>query len=156
MPKEDTQFSKDNQPKGRGKGRKSLMLEAIKAECTNEHEFLRKVIRIGLGELVDVDNDDDKEKRKEIYPNPQLLNMVLSRIEPPFKAVAPMVEFDFDTNAKPHEQASQILKAVSDSLMAPDIGQMFIASIKSMIDIEEYTDLKERIEKLEKALSGES
>jgi len=46
--------------------------------------------------------------------------------------------------------------AVANSQIAPDIGQMFVASIKSMIDIEEYTDLKERIEKLEKALSGES
>jgi len=33
---------------------------------------------------------------------------------------------------------------------------MLIQSIKSMVDVEEYTDLKERIEKLEKALSGES
>jgi len=67
-----------------------------------------------------------------------------------------MVNFDFDPNAKPHEQANQVLKAVANSEIAPDIGQMFVSSIKSMIDIEEYTDLKDRIEKLEKALAGES
>ena len=51
---------------------------------------------------------------------------------------------------------NEILQAVANSQIAPDIGQMFVGSIKSMIDIEEYTDLKDRIEKLEKALSGES
>ena len=66
------------------------------------------------------------------------------------------MEFEFDKNSKPHEQASQILQAVSNGQIAPDIGQMFVGSIKSMIDIEEYTDLKERIEKLERALAGES
>ena len=73
----------------RGKGKNTLMLEAIRAEMgdkVGEHEFLRKVIRVGLGQ----DGED---------PNP---------------------------------------------------------TFKSMIDIEEYTDLKERIEKLEATLNGES
>ena len=146
MPREDTQFNTEAQPedrKPRGKGKKSLMLEAIREVCEDEQEFLKKVVAIGLGDSVD-------------GPNPTLLALVINRIEPPLKAIAPMVEFDFDTDAKPHDQANQILKAVANSQIAPDIGQMFIGSIKSMIDIEEYTDLKERIEKLEKALSGES
>ena len=145
MSKEDTQFSKDNQPKGRGKAKKSLMLEAIRSVCGTEQEFLNQVIKVGLGDIVN-----------EVAPNPTLLTLVLNRIEPPLKAIAPMVEFDFNPNAKPHEQANQILMAVANSQIAPDIGQMFVASIKSMIDIEEYTDLKDRIERLEKALAGES
>lgn len=134
----------DNLPP-RGKGKKSLMLEAIRGACGSEEEFLDQVIKIGLGDV-----------KNEVAPNPTLLTLVLNRIEPPLKAIAPMVEFDFDPNAKPHEQANQILKAVATSQIAPDIGQMFVGSIKSMIDIEEYTDLKDRIEKLEKALAGES
>lgn len=134
----------DNLPP-RGKGKKSLMLEAIRSVCKDEHEFLKQVVIIGLGDAVN-----------EVAPNPTLLTLVLNRIEPPLKAIAPMVEFEFDSNSKPHEQASQILKAVSSSQIAPDIGQMFIGSIKSMIDIEEYTDLKERIEKLEATINGDN
>ena len=148
MAKSTTSFSEENQPeerKPRGKGKKSLMLEAISAVCGDEQEFLRKVVSIGLGDKVN-----------DVAPNPTLLTLVLNRIEPPFKAVAPMVEFEFNKDLKPHEQAAQVLQAVSNSEIAPDIGQMFIGSIKAMIDIEEFTDLKERIEKLEKALSGES
>ena len=114
-------------------------------ERYSEQEFLNQVIKVGLGDIVN-----------EVAPNPTLLTLVINRIEPPLKAIAPMVEFEFDTDAKPHEQANQLLKAVSNGQIAPDIGQMFVASIKSMIDIEEYTDLKDRIEKLEKALAGES
>lgn len=132
----------DNLPP-RGKGKKSLMLEAIREVCGSEQEFLHQVIRAGLGNVTE-----------NIASNPMLLTLVINRIEPPLKAIAPMVEFEFNSYAKPHEQAGQILNAVANSQIAPDIGQMFIASIKSMIDIEEYTDLKDRIEKLESALNG--
>ena len=131
--------------KPRGKGKQSLMLEAVRAVCGSEQEFLKSVISIGLGS---VDN--------ETSPNPVLLTLALNRIEPPLKSIAPLIKFDFDADAKPHEQANQVLVAIADGCIAPDIGQMFISSIKSMIDIEEYTDLKERIEKLEKALAGDS
>ena len=143
MAKADTKFSSTNQPKGRGKAKKSLMLEAIRSVCGSEQEFLNQVIKVGLGDI-----------NNEVAPNPTLLTLVLNRIEPPLKAIAPMVEFEFNSDAKPHEQANQILNAVANSQIAPDIGQMFIASIKSMIDIEEYTDLKERITKLEETLNG--
>tara|TARA_R110002020_G_scaffold467302_1_gene690757 strand:- start:1174 stop:1614 length:441 start_codon:yes stop_codon:yes gene_type:complete len=129
----------------RGKGKKSLMLEAIRDVCGSEHDFLKKVVDIGLG-----------DPKLEIAPNPTLLTLALNRIEPPVKAIAPMVEFEFNKDLKPHEQAGQVLLAVSSGQIPPDIGQMFIGSIKSMIDIEEYTDLKDRIERLEAALNGES
>ena len=146
MAKSSTTIDKDIRKElpARGKGKKSLMLEAIKATCGDEQEFLRRVITLGLGD------------GKDLPANPALLALVINRIEPPLKAISPMVEFDFNPNSKPHEQANQILNAVANSQIAPDIGQMFVSSIKSMIDIEEYTDLKDRIEKLEKALAGES
>lgn len=156
MPKSSTSFNAENQPEdrpARGKGKKSLMLEAIRAVCGSEQEFLQQVVTIGMGGFTKPNDDSDPEYQN---PNPTLLTLVLNRIEPPFKAVAPMVEFDFDKDSKPHQQASQILQAVSNGQIAPDIGQMFIASIKSMIDIEEYTDLKDRIEKLEKVIDGAS
>jgi len=147
MSKNDTSITSDvrkDMPL-RGKGKKSLMLEAIRVVCKTEQDFLEKVVAIGLGDPLN-----------ELPPNPALLTLVINRIEPPLKAIAPMVEFEFNSDAKPHEQANQILKAVANSQIAPDIGQMFVASIKSMIDIEEFTSLKARIEALEKALAGES
>ncbi len=139
----------------RGRGKKSLMLDAIRAVCKGgEEEFLQKVVAIGLGGWTKP--EDENEKPVFQQPNQHLLSLALNRIEPPLKPVSPMVDFEFSKDAKPHEQANQILSAVSDGHISPDIGQMLIASIKSMVDIEEYTDLKERIEKLEATLNGES
>jgi len=159
MAKSSTTIDKDSRKNlpARGKGRKSLMLDAIKEVCGSEQEFLKQVITIGMGGLTKVSSPNDDEDEFEYkQPNTMLLNMVLNRIEPPLKAISPMVEFDFNVNDKPHIKADKILQAVSEGKIPPDIGQMFVSSIKSMIDIEEYTDLKDRIEKLEKALSGES
>ena len=40
----------------------------------------------------------------------------------------------------------------NNGFIPPDIANTFIQSIKAMIDIEEYTSLKERIEAIEKSL----
>jgi len=64
------------------------------------------------------------------------------------------VNFEFDKELPPHKQAAQVMDAASKGDLAPDIANTFIQSIKAMIDIEEYTNLKERIEKLEETLNG--
>ena len=145
MAKNEKSFSKNKQPKKRAprsKGKKTLMLDAIRAQVKGgELEFLKKVVEHAMGDPL-----------KDIAPNPQLLTLVLQRVEPPFKATMPMVDFEFDSSLKPHEQAAQVLGAASNGELSPDIASIFISSIKSMIDIEEYTDLKERIEAIEKSL----
>ncbi len=133
--------SRKNIP-ARGKGKKSLMLEAIRDVCGTEQDFLKQVVAVGLG-----------DSKSNLPPNPALITLVMNRIEPPLKSISPMVNFEFNPKAKPHEQANQVLQAVANSEIAPDIGQMFVSSIKSMIDIEEYTDLKDRIMVLEKLIN---
>lgn len=156
MAKSSTTINKSTRKKlpPRGKGKKSLMLEAIKSVCGDEQYFLRKVVTIGLGGWTQPEQKEDEEEVEPVFqnPNPMLLNMVLNRIEPPLKAIAPMVEFEFPKDSKPHIQAAFVLSAMARGEIPSDIGNMFVQAIKSMIDIEEYTDLKERIEKIEKSL----
>lgn len=63
------------------------------------------------------------------------------------------VEFNFDPKSQPHEQASQVLDAAAKGEIAPDVAQMFIASIANMLKINEITEIKERLEALEKMIS---
>ena len=142
-------FDSNNQPemddrKPRGKGKKTLMLDAIRASVAGgEAEFLQEVVTIALG----------KSGGEDAKPNPQLLTLVLQRIEPPLKSTMPLIEFDFDENAVPSVQAGQVMKAVSEGIIAPDVGQLFISSIASMLKIEEVTELKDRLDKIEEALN---
>tara|TARA_R110002096_G_scaffold218076_2_gene406221 strand:- start:295 stop:717 length:423 start_codon:yes stop_codon:yes gene_type:complete len=140
MAKNSTTFGKDKQPiKGRGKSERNKILDAMKRAGKNEDDFYDLLVTKAT-------NPEDTFTFKEL----------LSRLSPIPKAVTPLVTFDFPKDAKPHVQAAYVLDAVSTGVIPSDIGNMFIQSIKSMIDIEEYTDLKERIEKLEAVLNGES
>ena len=142
-------FDSKNQPemenrKPRGKGKKTLMLEAIRASVKGgEAEFLKEVVSIALG----------KDGGEDAKPNPQLLTLVLQRIEPPLKSTMPLIEFDFDDSAAPSVQAGQVMKAVSDGAIAPDVGKLFIESISLMLRVEEVTELKDRLDRIEEALN---
>lgn len=69
------------------------------------------------------------------------------------KANSHTIEFDFPENGTPTEKADAIINAVAKGEVAPDIGAQFLNSIKALVDIEEATELKERLERIEKALA---
>jgi len=140
MAKTKTSFNKDNQPKerkARGKSERSTILEAMKRAGPTAEGFYDLLMEKAF-------NPEDNFTFKEL----------LNRMSPLPKAGNPIVEFDFPKEAKPHIQAAFVLDAVAGGVIPSDIGNMFVQSIKAMIDIEEYTDLKERIIKLEETLNG--
>jgi len=84
--------------------------------------------------------------------DPFMFRELLLRLSPIPKSVNELVEFTFPKKAKPHEQAAAVLEAIAKGVIPNDVGNTFIQSIKAAIDIEEYTDLKTRIEEIEKSL----
>ena len=140
MAKSSTTFSKGVQPKkGRGKSERTKILEAMQRAGQTEEGFYDLLMEKAF-------NPEDNFTFKEL----------LNRISPIPKAVNPLYNFELPKGSKPHEKAAFVLDAISTGVIPSDVGNICIQAIKAMIDIEEYTDLKERIEKLEKALSGES
>lgn len=132
----------------RGKGKKSLVLDAIRAHCTTggEDEYIQKVVEASLG---------DPSADPPIPANPQLITLLVNRIEPPMKSTMPLVEFDFKKGASPSEQASQIMYAASKGKITPDIAGLFISALSGMVKIQEFTDMTDRMEAIEKSM-GES
>lgn len=134
-----TTFTADKQPaKRRGKSERTKFLEALARNNYSEDEFYDHLVLEAM-----------KEK------SPIAMGEILKRVSPITKAVAPMIEFKMTKSAKAHVKAGQILDAIASGEVPPDIGTMLISSIKAMVDIEEYTDLKARIEKLEAVLNGD-
>ena len=135
-----TSFNKKNQPnKGRGKSERTKILEAMVRAGETEEGFYDLLMTKAF-------NPEDNFTFKEL----------LNRISPIPKAVSPIYKFNLPEDAKPHVKADYILIAMANGDLPSDIGNICIQAIKAMIDIEEYTDLKERIEKLEATLNGES
>lgn len=135
-----SKFTTENQPKnrkGRGKSERTKFLDALKAKGHTEEQFYERLIEQAM--------DDG---------SPIAISEILKRVSPIPKQVAPAIEFDLDKDAKPHQKAEQILDAISTGQIPPDIGSTLISSIKAFVDIEEFTELKRRIEKLEAVLNG--
>lgn len=148
-------FDSDNQPserKPRGRGKKSLMLDAIRDVCIDEHDFLKQMVTIGIGGITKISGPNAEEEEFEYKnPNPMLLSLVLNRIEPPLKSVSPTYNFDFDKEGDHHKQAKQVLDAMAKGRIPSDIGQLFITAISSMLNIQEKTDFEERLKAIEDA-----
>lgn len=139
MAKNDTSFNSGNQPKdrpGRGKSERNKILDALKRLSKTEDDFYDHLMARAL------DKDDTFALRE-----------ILNRFSPLKKSVMPDVEFDFNAKGTPVQQVSQLLDAVSAGEIPPDVACMLITSVKNAIEIEVNTELKTRIDALEKILN---
>ena len=147
MAKSSTTFSEGMQPdKRRGKSKRTLILEAIKEES-----------------LLTVSPDSSNEEcekaffghilKRAVNPEDQnsamLLKTVLDKGWSSVKSSMEPVKFTLDKSKTLDNQASQILLAISDGDLPPDVGVMMINAITNMLKIKEVTDLEERIKALE-------
>lgn len=150
MAKSSTSFAKDKQPtKGRGKSKRNIVLEALKEQGllglrknssneTAEKAFFGEVAKAAL---------DPEDSRSGLC-----LKLLSDKGWASIKPSNELVVFDFDKDAPSHVQAVQVMNAASTGKIPPDIANLFIQSIKAIIDIEEYTSLKARIMEIEKSL----
>ena len=136
----------------RGKSKKTLILDTLKAKGLlklRKNSTDEAAEMAFFGEIAQVAfNPEDKDRA-------MCLKLLADKGWASVKPSSELVSFDFDINALPHIQAAQVMDAAAAGQIPPDIANTFIQSIKSMIDIEEYTDLKERIVKLEAIINGE-
>ena len=152
MPK--NQFTADKQPsKRRTKSFKTKLLNAIRENALLEMGANAKPEEIEAAFLSHV---SARAFNPEDMASSALLKELLSKSYSSVKATMPEVEFDFPENGEPKDQAAAVMKAIANGDIPPDVGQIFISSIKSMLDIEEITDLKARIEQLEELIGAKS
>lgn len=150
MSKKDTTFSSSNQPpRGRGKSFKTKLLEVIREESligaspkTTLEEAEKLYLTHFAKRAFDVDDNASGTLGKEL----------LSKSYPSLKSTMPTVDFEFSAESTPLEQANQILKAAADGIIPPDVAQIFITSIASMMKIDEITEIANRLTAIEKEL----
>lgn len=150
MPKSSTTLKKGQSLPPRGKSNKTRILDAIRKQAMlglstgatrdeAEEVFFRHIAeRAFMGE-------HDKDSGT-------LLKLLADKGWASMKPVMGCVEFDFNPEATPADQARQVLKAVSEGAIPPDIGNQFVQNIASMLKVEEVTELRERLEKIEAML----
>jgi hypothetical protein len=77
------------------------------------------------------------------------MNLWAQRLEPPLRARAAAVEFELDPDKPLHEQAQQVLTAVSEGRVDPESGRMLIDCIQSVAGIRAVDELEARLVALE-------
>ncbi len=157
-------FSKDNQPKrkGREKQFRTLLLEA-----------LRKVkVKEKTGRKVDVEDPDTGEIRKEdelvevtlteelfvqraiqmsLY-DPAMMRDILSRLLPYVKPTAPIYQFELKST-KASDKIREVTQAVADGILPFDAAEVIVKMIRHGAEVEELSDLIARLDALEALLN---
>ncbi len=152
MPKSSTTLKKGDNLPPRGKAKKNLILDAISERALlgldkgASRDEAEKAVFGFLAESAFNPTEDTSAVSNTC------LNQLMKKGWPDVKPVYQPVEFELNENSKPHEKASQILKAASDGILPPDIANMLISSIASMLKIEEVTEIKREIEKIKEML----
>ena len=122
----------------RGKGKRACMLQAIKDVCKGgEDVYLKEVVKASLGD------------GKAIKPNPQLMQIVMHRLQPVTKTVLPIVNFKYKPNGDPVEQIDEILAEISRGEMPADVGNVIISMIQARMKVKEICEFEERLAQLE-------
>jgi hypothetical protein len=122
-------------PRGRPKGiidKRSRITKALDDDAT-------AIVRV----VIDAAREGDM----------QACGMVLARIAPTLKPQAERVAFDLDPTAPVAQQIESVLAAVASGTLAPDLGQVVIASLGRLADARAVAELEDRIARLEGANS---
>lgn len=76
-------------------------------------------------------------------------SLILARVLPSLRAQSERVQFDFDASAPISQQVEQVLQAVSEGALSPDLGKQIIEAAQSLAAIRAAEYLEARIITLE-------
>ena len=128
-------FTSDNQPKdrrGRGKSERTKILEAMERTGHTVEGFYDLLVQRAH-------SPDDAFSYGEL----------LKRLSPIQKSVMPHYPFELNSKLDHHQQAQQVVDAISKGELPADVGTMIIGSITNMLKIKEVTDFDKRLKQLE-------
>lgn len=154
MAKTKTSIDKDSRKDmpARGRGKRNIILAAMeKTALLNvpinatkdkiEEAWFEHLVKVAL---------DSEDKDSGLC-----LRLLTERGWSALKPSSDCVQFEFDKDATPTRQACQVMDAVAGGIIPPDLGISFVSGIRSMVDIETNTEIKDRLEKLEAMINGE-
>jgi hypothetical protein len=76
-------------------------------------------------------------------------SLILSRVLPSLRSQAERVAFDFDATAPVARQVEQVLAAIAQGAVAPDVGKQIIEAIGALSAIRATEELEARLAALE-------
>lgn len=139
MAKNSGSFSKENQPQNRrGKSERTKLLEAFARKNKKPEDFYDNMVDLAF-------NAEDNFARSEVF----------KRMYPIAKPTLPTSEWEYPSKGTALQKADSIYKAISNGDLPADVGLALITALTNIIKIEEVTELKDRIDRLEAEIGAE-
>lgn len=113
----------------RGRGKKSMIIEALKQKGKTPEQFWALVV----------------DKALDGEGNPQLIQLLGQRLEAPFKPTMPPVDIGITARDSLDTMANKVMAAG----LPPDVAEKMLSAIKMRHEISEKSELLKRIEALE-------
>lgn len=150
MAKTKTTLKKGDNLPGRGMSNKNRVLDGIRA---SSRAGLKEGATRDEAEIAFFSHVSDRAFDSEDKDSGTLLKFLGDKAYSSMKPTLGCVEFEFPTTGTPTDKALAIVNAMATAKLPPDIGTLMIGIIKDSVIIEEGTDLKSRIEIIEKSLN---
>ena len=150
----DGKFTSDEQPKERkprGASFKTLLFESIRENSQLE---LSPSSSQDQAQKAFIDHCARRAFNPDDNASGTILKEFLNKSFPGLKPTLEKIHFDFPEDGTPTQKALSVVQAISNGSLPADIGQIVIGIIKDSVVIEEGTDLKFRIEEIEKKLNA--
>ena len=135
MPKSDTQFTSDNQPKGRGKSKKTMIVDALKSRGKTEEGFWELVVDLAI--------EGDQ----------QMIALLSKKLFPDTKATYEKYKISLGDGDKRIDRAEAIMNAAMTANIPIDIAERFLNSLADVAKIEEVDSILGRLAILEERVN---
>lgn len=141
MPKGKTSFTSENQPKNRktrGKCKRTMIIDALKAQGKTEDQFWEAVVERAL-------SGDDA----------QMMTLVAKKLFPDTKATYDKYNINIKKGANRLDRAEAILQTALTGDIPIDVAERFLTSLADVAKVEEVDSILERLAVIEEALKNE-
>lgn len=109
--------------------------------------------KFSSGDVEGFDTFDDWLVHKALEEGGVYLQIVASRAVPTYKPTLEPIKIDYPKDGTAVQKASAVYDAIAEGEISPDVGQIMIDALSKMLNIEELTDLKARLERIEQILN---
>ena len=133
-------FTKENRPKPRGKAKRTMIIDALKANNKTEEEFWQAVVQKALFGGNDGDGD------------PQMMALISKKLFPDSKATYEEYTIELKDGENRLDRAEAVLRAAMAGLLPIDVAERFLNSLADVAKIEEVDSILERLTKIEEMM----
>ncbi len=152
-----SQEQKNNQPENTGRKQDGTFKKGVSGNPAGKPRGIRHKATQAALNLLEGESEAITRKAVELALGGDVtaLRLCLERIVPALKSVSPQMEISSSSNTLTG-QAQDFIAAAANGDISADTASQMISALANVARIEEFENIKHRLESLERAMKGQS